>query len=145
MWKIEGFWCRKNRNSPRSYFSDQKCSTFRQHLPRDEQEALKSLKGNSDIIIAPADKGCSVVVLDKSTYQHKTMEHLNDTNTYNKIDDDPSSQLRTKINKFLKTLMDTKIISKFEYEWKSSNCIPLIIRIQKKYSLTYLRCTFLEL
>ena len=37
-------------------------------LNREEQEALKALKNNPDIVIAPADKGCSVVVLDKSQY-----------------------------------------------------------------------------
>ena len=33
-------------------------------LNEEESEALKTLKVNEDIVITPADKGCSIVVID---------------------------------------------------------------------------------
>ena len=38
-------------------------------MKREESEALKTLKGNEDIVITPADKGCSIVVMDKPEYE----------------------------------------------------------------------------
>ena len=60
------------------------------------------LQNNQNIVIAPADKGCSIVVLDKDIYHQKAINHLNDANTYQKVENDPSVALRSKINRFLK-------------------------------------------
>ena len=108
-------------------------------LNREEREALKSLKNNSNIVIAPADKGCSVVVLDQSTYHQKAMEHLNDSNTYHKEDNDPSVQLRGKINRFLKSLLDSCIISKIEYQnlFANTSVIPLFYVLIKTHKTGY--------
>lgn len=48
-----------------------------QHFIRQLSEKTELfLQSNSDIIIAPADKGGKVVIMDKSIYKQKVMEHL---------------------------------------------------------------------
>ena len=44
-------------------------------LNREERETLNALKNNQDILIAPADKGCSMVLMDKSDYFAKVQDH----------------------------------------------------------------------
>lgn len=48
-----------------------------QHFIRQLSEKTELfLRSNSDIIIAPADKGGKVVIMEKSTYKEKVMDHL---------------------------------------------------------------------
>ena len=113
------------KNSPRP----------RKLLTKDECEALKALKSNPDIIIAPADKGCSVVVLDKTAYHQKTMAHLDDDKTYKKENSDPSVKFRGKINRFLKDLEHNHVISRYQYEYLFANTsvIPLFYALIKTH------------
>ncbi|CAF4967596.1 unnamed protein product, partial [Rotaria sp. Silwood1] len=46
------------------------------NLSKEELAALKSLKSNNTIIICKADKGNSIVILDKETYMKKAKEIL---------------------------------------------------------------------
>ena len=57
-------------------------SNFYLNKGEHEQAALKSLKNNEDIVIAPADKGCAAVVMDKIEYTGKINEHLQNIETY---------------------------------------------------------------
>nr|XP_054771033.1 low affinity immunoglobulin epsilon Fc receptor-like [Lytechinus pictus] len=76
--------------------SSQVCSTdtldTRAHdnLPREERQALSSLKNRSDIIIKPADKGSAVVVMDRQQYIDEAMKHLNNRSHYALPDSDPT-------------------------------------------------------
>ncbi|BHF68992.1 hypothetical protein SprV_0301203300 [Sparganum proliferum] len=67
-----------------------------------EQRALKSLKANKDIIILPADKGRSTVVLDKSDYQNKVHDLLEDQHSYKQCRANEMKNLITRINKSLR-------------------------------------------
>ncbi|BHF78699.1 hypothetical protein SprV_0602181200 [Sparganum proliferum] len=69
-----------------------------------EQRALKSLKANKDIIILPADKGRSTVVLDKSDYQNKVQDLLEDQHSYKQCRASEMKNLITRINKSLRNL-----------------------------------------
>ncbi|BHF84794.1 hypothetical protein SprV_0902794600 [Sparganum proliferum] len=69
-----------------------------------EQRALKSLKANKDIIILPADKGRSTVVLDKSDYQKKVQDLLEDQHSYKQCRVSEMKNLITRINKSLRNL-----------------------------------------
>ncbi|BHF86039.1 hypothetical protein SprV_ctg2602921800 [Sparganum proliferum] len=69
-----------------------------------EQRALKSLKANKDIIILPDDKGRSTVVLDKSDYQNKVQDLLEDQHSYKQCRASEMESLITRINKGLKNL-----------------------------------------
>lgn len=46
------------------------------NLSSTESNTLKQLKKDESIIIAPADKGCAVVVMNKTDYKQKIDDHL---------------------------------------------------------------------
>ncbi|BHF72404.1 hypothetical protein SprV_0401546900 [Sparganum proliferum] len=73
-------------------------------LSKEEQQALKSLKADKDIIILPADKGRSTVVLDKSDYQKKALSLLDDPQSYKLCPASEMKRLLTQINKSLAKL-----------------------------------------
>ena len=52
------------------------------NMTKDELETLKWLSKDTSATIIPADKGCAVVVMDSSDYQHKINGLLQDENTY---------------------------------------------------------------
>ena len=51
------------------------------NLTKDEQQALKRLKNDNDIVILPADKGRVTVVMDKTDYFDKMDALVNDKQT----------------------------------------------------------------
>ncbi|BHF79686.1 hypothetical protein SprV_0702280800 [Sparganum proliferum] len=50
----------------------------RETLPKVERDALRELKANKDIVIVPADKGRSTVVVDRTDYLQKAKNLLED-------------------------------------------------------------------
>ena len=100
-------------------------------LNKDEQAALKSLKNNEDIVIAPADKGCAVVIMDKIEYIGKINEHLQDTETYEEKNVDTTPSLRVKINSFLKKLSDKTILSRQQYLHLFANFATILYALVK--------------
>lgn len=80
----------------------QKASPPQPNISKEERLALKSLKNNQDIIILPADKGNTTVVMDKTDYTEKMKILIDDTSTYNKIKRDPTSGLERKTTELLK-------------------------------------------
>ena len=89
--------------------------TIRSNLTREEQNALKELKDDSEIIIFEADKGGAVVVMDRAYYADKMFEMLNDSETYDEI---PSNTDKTVI-KLIKelTLKHTHSLTKAEIDY----------------------------
>ena len=57
----------------------------KRNLLDSEFKALKAVKNNPDIIIKPADKGSSVVVMNRSDYVNEGYRLLNDTKYYERI------------------------------------------------------------
>ena len=57
-----------------------------ENLTEDEYEAFLNLKSNKNIIIQKADKGNSVVVIDRLKYVHKMEELLSDCSKFVKIE-----------------------------------------------------------
>ena len=102
-------------------------------LNREERATLNALKNNEDIFIAPADKGCSIVLMDKSDYFAKVNDHLGDSNTYEKQNNDTSASLRGIINRFLKTLHDRNLLTKSNYLnlFSNSATLPLFYALIK--------------
>ena len=68
---------RKHRTKPQSIFLHQE-----KNLSPGELQALHTLKNNKAIVIKPADKGGSVVVMDKTAYLTECYRQLEDTNYY---------------------------------------------------------------
>ena len=77
------------------------------NLTKDEQQALKRLKNDNDIVMLPADKGRVTVVMDKTDYfdaftTNKLTKNLNAT-----LGRDPTPALQRKLNSKILTLKKT--------------------------------------
>ena len=70
-----------------------------------QTEALKSLTNNKNITIKSADKGGGICVMDTTEYISKIMDHLNDTNTYKKLDHNPLTNIHREISDYLEFLV----------------------------------------
>ena len=63
------------------------------NITPDELKALKDLSSRKDIIIQKADKGNSVVILNKSDYIRRITEMLSDIENFKKLDVKPEKEL----------------------------------------------------
>ena len=76
----------------------QSASLHDSNLTKDEQQALKQLKNDKDIVILPADKGRVTVVMNKTNYHDKMDALVNDKQTYEELKRDPTPTLQRKLN-----------------------------------------------
>ena len=99
----------------------------------EESRAIKELKVDPDILILPADKGRSSVVLDKSQYENKMSALLSDTSTYKVLSQDPTPSLQRKMNSQLLQLQRNGSLSIQQYNKLrcSSGLIPRIYGLPK--------------
>ena len=80
-----------------------KQQTSKPNLSKQQLIAISNLRKDDSIVILPADKGNSTVVMDKSTYQSKIMDILED-GSYRPLKKDPTLKLERTINRELMTL-----------------------------------------
>ncbi|XP_057294731.1 uncharacterized protein LOC130623279 [Hydractinia symbiolongicarpus] len=71
----------------------------------EEFKSLKNLSKNKDIVIKKADKGGSIVIMNKYDYVDKVRKHLDNKTYYSKILTDPTKDLITNIHSFIETLL----------------------------------------
>ncbi|XP_061196804.1 uncharacterized protein LOC133205080 [Saccostrea echinata] len=86
------------------------------NLSKEERSASQSLKNRDDIVIKKADKGSTVVVLDKETYMAEAHRQLSDERFYKKLDSDPSKEFSTTITKTLDEMFENNEIGINVYE-----------------------------
>ena len=67
------------------------------NLSSNQRRALYELKGNNNIVIKPADKGGSTVIMDKDNYIREACTQLHDERFLKKIDNIPTPTLTNKI------------------------------------------------
>ena len=84
-------------------------------MTKDEQQALKRLKNDNNIVILPADKGRVTVVMDKTNYFDKMDALVNDKQTYEELKRDPPPVLQRKPNSKILTLKKTDAIDTQRY------------------------------
>ena len=87
-----------------------------QNVTKEERKAIKDLKKADDIIILPADKGKATVVLDKDEYQRKVNSMLEDTKTYERLPEDPTTKYKRKLVSILSNLKKEGKISESKYK-----------------------------
>ena len=93
-----------------------------ENLTSSEFKALKRLSKNKDIVIQKADKGNTVVILDKCSYISAIDEILNDNSKFSKLDIPAGKEinhivnLEKRITSELKLLKDKEIIDKSFYK-----------------------------
>ena len=63
------------------------------NLTSKERKALRSLRSRSDIVIKPADKGSATVVMSRQDYLMKVMQHLDNRDFYERLDEHLMNQL----------------------------------------------------
>jgi len=90
-------------------------------LKAEDKAALKNLKMDQTIVILPADKGRTTVIMDKSQYIHKAKELLEDKGTYTLINTNPIQKLDNKVKRMLNDLTKKGQISKDEQRWMKSS------------------------
>jgi len=82
----------------------------RPNLTNSERQTLNQLASDTSLVIKSADKGSGIVVEDRDKYIQAGLQHLSDTNIYEKIDSDPTIPLSLGINKFIETIHKKGII-----------------------------------
>ncbi len=96
---------------------------------KDERQAIKDLKNAEEIIILPADKGKSTVVLDRNDYVEKVNTMLVDTKTYEDLPSDPTPKYKRKL---IATLTDLKKEGKIT-EAKCKELCPTAENVPRLY------------
>ncbi|VDL95502.1 unnamed protein product [Schistocephalus solidus] len=81
-------------------------------ISRVEKSALKTLRADTSIVILPADKGRSTVVMNKTDYIQKAKALLEDLQAYLPCDNEPMKKLLTELNKTLDDMRKNKAITK---------------------------------
>ncbi|BHF62483.1 hypothetical protein SprV_0301040100 [Sparganum proliferum] len=81
-------------------------------ITKAEQSALKALRNDTSIVILPADKGRSTVVLDKTDYAQKANALLEDRQAYLPCGEESIKTLVTQLEKTLADMQSNKAISR---------------------------------
>ncbi len=86
-------------------------SKVRNNLSTHLRRALKSLKGNTDLVIKKADKGQSTVVIDKQGYIQEGHRQLQSSSHYCPIDTNLTDETATKVHTALLDMLEKGEIS----------------------------------
>ena len=81
------------------------------NLSKNESKTLFSLKRKTDIVIKKADKGSTVVVMNKSDYIKEGLRQLSNRKHYVEINSPLYPETATKITSILQDLHESKVIS----------------------------------
>lgn len=88
----------------------QDCSiTLRKEKPpksnvnKQEYLALKTLHSNPDIVMLKADKGEASIIMNKSDYIEKMLDHLNNNGCYRKLNKNPLNNISKNVCNLTKT------------------------------------------
>lgn len=82
------------------------------NLSSSEIKALRELQNHPSIVIKPADKGSTVVIMDKTSYIREAHRQLLNTNYYQKLDQPIYPHTATRINTILDQLKTDKYLTK---------------------------------
>ena len=80
-----------------------KINTPKNNITKKEKKALVELRKDTNKTILTADKGVSLVVMNKEDYQKKALELL-DQPTYKTITADPTTKYKNRLISLLKTI-----------------------------------------
>ena len=84
----------------------------KRNISKDEFLALKDLKDNLDIVILKADKGGEIIILDKSDYTNKTIDHLYNNDSYIKLNKNPIKKFNKEILTVINSINSLKPLCK---------------------------------
>lgn len=98
------------------------------NLNKFETEALHQLSENNEIVIKPADKGSSVVLMDRKDYLWEGYRQLNDKNYYTKLNKPIYKDTIPLVNKILLSLYNKKFINHKQKTYLQGNKEPRMRR-----------------
>ena len=75
---------------------------------------MKELQSDTSVVILPADKGRSTVILNRQDYLEKCMDHISN-GPYQFLKKDPTTKIKANTLKQLKTLKDNEFIDNKSY------------------------------
>ena len=88
----------------------------RDNLSKDERKTLKELQSDTSIVILPAGKGRSTVILNREDHFKKVMDHINN-GPYQLLKKNPTSKIKSKTLKQLEVLKDNEFIDNKVYNY----------------------------
>ena len=77
------------------------------NLSKDERKAFNELQSDTSIVILPADKGKSTVIINREDYLEKCMDYINN-GPYQLLKKHPTTKIKAKTLKQLKALKDNE-------------------------------------
>ena len=95
--------------------NSQEDTTPKSNISLEEQKAMAELRNDNTRVILTADKGVSLVMMNKEKYVKKAEELLH-TDTYRTISNDPTNKYKTKLINLLKTIRVEGMISDAVYK-----------------------------
>ena len=108
-------------------------TTFTSNISNEEQNALKNLMNNPDIIMKPTDKGGGLVLMDKSYYRDYLVIHgYFDSNVYQDVplesDKNVFQKLKYLVKKVQSKLTKNEVDYLTNFKWQSQNiyCTPKV-------------------
>lgn len=91
----------------------------RWNISLQEKQAIKDLANNKSIVIKPADKGSGVVIMNTHDYILEAHRQLSDTNFYELLNSDLTTEFTLEIDTYLKRMYLNKEIDKKAYQFLS--------------------------
>lgn len=79
------------------------------------RNALIALQQDESIIIAKADKGDTIVIMDSDHYFDLAHKHLADRSTYEVLESDPRDEIVDRYHKYLDQCLADKVLDKYQY------------------------------
>jgi hypothetical protein len=101
-----------------------KQSKRKKNLSKPEFKALKSLQNNRKIVIKPADKGSSIVIMDRDNYITEGHRQLSNSSHYKKTNGPTHPKIRDRYNALLDKIHNKSLINKKELEYLSVSDNP---------------------
>lgn len=104
-----------------------------------ERKAIRSIRKNESVVVLPADKGRSTIVMDRCDYEGKMMEMLNDETTYRQLNKDPMPSQERNMKSMLFKLRQADKLSDVLYSrlYSSTGLIPCVYGLPKVHKTEY--------
>ena len=83
---------------------------FKRNLKKEEWTAITTVRNDKDIVIKPADKGDSIVIVNKQDYIQEELRQLLDSNHYEILEEDPTQNYNNQIYQVLQQATNLNII-----------------------------------
>lgn len=100
-----------------SAIEDMPTTKDKSNITRKERQALKELKENNEIVIKPADKGSSIVIMDRQQYLFEAHRQLNKIEHYTKLDEPIYTETQKEIGDILEELKRSGYILEKQVEY----------------------------